>query len=133
MSTKMVILEPRDLRREAWEGVVDSPGSAVRAYHMLHDADTWSLMRILNGSPAMHFAAHHINHINSTSAASARPETVARDHEEASYRMSNRLHHLLGRPPRDAMLGFNESLYPRHLDLMFAKARLPRSVKRGRV
>jgi hypothetical protein len=45
--------------------------------------------------------------------------------------MSNRLHHLLGRPPRDAMLGFNESLYPRHLDLIFANARLPHSVRRG--
>lgn len=131
MSTKMVILEPRELRRSAWEGVVDSPGSAVSAFHMMHDDDTWSLLRVLNSATGMHFAAHHINRINSTSAASARPETLARDHEEASYRMSNRLYHLLGRPPRDAMTGFNESLYPRRLDLIFANAQLPHSVRRG--
>ena len=66
MSTKMVILEPRELRRSAWEGVVDSPGSAVSAFHMMHDDDTWSLLRVLNSATAMHFAAHHITSIAST-------------------------------------------------------------------
>ena len=84
MSTKMVIIEPRELRRAAWEGVADSPGSAVSAFHMMHDDGTWALLRVLNSATGMHFAAHHINHINSTSAASARPGALAREKRRAT-------------------------------------------------
>ena len=98
---------------------------------LMHDDNTWDLLRRLNTVPALHHIAHQVNYMNSMGAALANADTLARDHEDVSYRMSSRLHDMLGRPGRGLMHGFNTVRYPRHLDIIFADRQLSHNARRG--
>ena len=124
----MVLVDPRHLTTESWER---QRVSKVRDFMLMHDDNTWNLLRRLNADPALQHIAHQVNHMNSMGAALANAGTLARDHEDVSYRMSSRLHDMLGRPARDLMHGFNTSKYPRHLDIIFADRQLSHNARRG--
>ena len=124
----MVLVDPRHLTRESWER---QRFSKVRDFMLMHDDNTWGLLRRLNTDPALHHIAHQVNYMNSMGAALANADTLARDHEDVSYRMSSRLHDMLGRPGRGLMHGFNTARYPRHLDIIFADRQLSHNARRG--
>jgi hypothetical protein len=124
----MALADPRHLTRESWER---QRSSKVRDFMLMHDDGTWNLLRRLNTEPALHHVAHQVYYMNSMGAALANADTLARDHEDVSYRMSSRLHDMLGRPAQYLMEGFNTSRYPRHLDIIFADRQLPQTARRG--
>ena len=124
----MVLVDPRHLTRESWER---QRLSKVRDCMSTHDDNTLDLLRRLNADPALQHIAHQVNYMNSMGAALATADTLARDHEDVSYRMSSRLHDMMGRPGRDFMHGFNTSRYPWHLDIIFADRQLSPNARRG--